>query len=74
MIAYIRRLFEKQVFGVCQWWGEKLAIKSSKIRMFFIYASFLTIGSPVILYFIMAFILENKNHFKKQQKRRVWDL
>ncbi len=74
MLNYFRQIFEKQVFGVCQWWGEKLSIKSSKIRMFFIYASFLTIGSPVIMYLIMAFILEHKNHFKGFRKKRVWDL
>jgi phage shock protein C len=74
MINYFRQLIEKRVFGVCQWLGGKLSIQSSKIRMFFIYASFLTIGSPLILYLIMAFILENKSHFKGFRKKRVWDL
>lgn len=73
MIQYFRQFFEKQVFGVCQWWGEKLSIKSSRIRMFFIYASFIAMGSPLIMYLIMAFVLENKNHFKGIRRKRVWD-
>ena len=74
MINYVRKIFEKQVFGVCQWWGSKLSIKSSRIRMFFIYTSFMALGSPLILYLIMAFVLEHKDHFKGIRRKRVWDL
>lgn len=73
MIQYFRQVFEKQIFGVCQWWGEKLSIRSSRIRMFFIYASFIAMGSPLIMYLIMAFVLENKNHFNGIRRKRVWD-
>ena len=77
MIEKIASYFEKQAFGVCAWWGEKLGIKSSNIRLFFIYLSFFTAGSPIIIYLAMAFILEHKNYFKlKFRKKRgsVWDL
>ena len=70
------RPFEKELYGVCAWWGEKLRIKSSRIRLFFIYASFITFGSPLIVYLAMAFVLEHKEMIKKPFKRRssVWDL
>jgi phage shock protein PspC (stress-responsive transcriptional regulator) len=44
--------------------------------MYFIYLSFFTFGSPIIIYFIMAFILEHKESFKPTNYRRksVWDL
>lgn len=76
MIKKIIAWFEHQAFGVCEWLGNKLGISTTKIRMYFIYLSFFTFGSPVIIYFIMAFILENKRYFKfKSNKRRsVWDL
>ena len=76
MIKKIQRWFENKAFGVCDWWGKKLGINSTKIRMYFIYLSFFTFGSPVIIYFIMAFILEHKNFFKpfKSKRRSVWDL
>jgi phage shock protein C len=75
MIVKIITFFEKQAFGVCTWWGEKLGISSSKIRLFFIYLSFFTAGSPIIIYLAMAFILEHKDVLKLRKKRlSVWDL
>jgi phage shock protein PspC (stress-responsive transcriptional regulator) len=68
--------FEQQAFGVCEWWGNKLGIKSNNIRMYFIYLSFFTVGSPIIVYFVMAFVLEHKNAFKLNKIKRssIWDL
>ncbi|MBL4577074.1 MAG: PspC domain-containing protein [Flavobacteriales bacterium] len=75
MIEQIISYFEKFAFGVCAWWGEKLGIKSSSIRLFFIYLSFITFGSSLIIYLIMAFILEHKHFFKIRKKRKtIWDL
>ena len=73
MMKRIQDFFEKHAFGVCEWWGEKLGLKSSKIRLFFIYLSFLTMGSPIIIYLIMAFILEHKYFFKMKKRSSVWD-
>ncbi len=73
MINRILLFFEKQAFGVMEWWGEKLGIDSSKLRLFFIYLSFITLGSPLILYLIMAFILEQRKKYKRK-RRTVWDL
>jgi len=67
--------FEKRAFGVCAWWGRKLGIKTHSVRNSFIYLSFITFGSILFLYLIMAFILENKDFFKFGRKRRsIWDL
>lgn len=68
--------FEMRSYGVCSWWARKLGISSSKVRLGFIYASFLTLGSPLLIYLIMAWILENKHFFKLQRKRRssIWEL
>lgn len=76
MINKIIYWFEQQAFGVCEWWGKKLGIQTTHIRMYFIYLSFFTFGSPIIMYFIMAFVLEHKESFKpKNYKRKsVWDL
>ena len=75
MINRIFDFFEKQAFGVCAWWGDKLGIKAHKVRLSFIYLSFITLGSPVIVYLVMAFVLENKNYFKLKKKRKtIWEL
>ncbi len=76
MIQKITSWFEQQTFGVCSWWGKKLGISTTKIRMYFIYISFFAAGSPIILYFIMAFILEHKHYFKLKKSKRnsVWEI
>ena len=58
----MKQMIEWRVFGVCEPLGEKLGISSSRIRMWFIYISFLTMGSPVIIYMVMAFWLNIKNY------------
>lgn len=75
MIRRIQDFFEKYAFGVCEWWGQKLGLKTPRIRLFFIYLSFLTLGSPLIVYLIMAFILEHKYFFRTWRKRNtIWDI
>lgn len=73
IIESIKTFFERQAFGVCEWWGEKMKIKSKNIRLFFIYTSFLTIGSPLIIYLIMAFVLNLRN-MVRSKRGSVWDL
>lgn len=75
MVQSILDYFEKQSFGVFKWWGDKLGIRASRIRLFFIYVSFLTFGSPLIVYLVMAFVLDHKEFFKfARPKKTVWDL
>ena len=58
----LRGFIEWKAFGVCTAIGEKLGIATSRIRTWFIYISFLTMGSPVIIYMILAFWLNIKNY------------
>ncbi len=74
MIKKILAYSEKQAFGVCSWWGDKLQLKTSQIRLSFIYLSFLSFGSSVIIYLIMAFILKHKEYFKLTKRKSVWDI
>lgn len=58
----LKHFIEWQAFGVCAAIGEKLGIATSRIRLWFIYISFLTLGSPVIVYMVMAFWLNIKKY------------
>jgi len=69
----ISSYFEKFTFGVCAWWGTKLGIRTHKVRLFFIYLSFITFGSPLIIYLAMAFVLEHKEIFKPKRST-IWEL
>ena len=73
LIETIKDFFERQAFGVCTTIGERLQMRSSVIRLFFIYTSFLTIGSPIILYMILAFWIKMKSYVKSRRSS-VWDL
>lgn len=72
IVEPIKIFFEKQAFGICDFWGERLKIKSGSIRLFFIYASFLTVGSPIIIYMILGFWM-NMKKLMKRNRGSVWD-
>lgn len=63
---------EWQAFGVCSAIGEKLGIATSRIRMWFIYISFLTMGSPVIVYMVMAFWINIKKYILYTRRNPLW--
>lgn len=67
----IQQYFESQAFGVCAKLGEKFRIPTSSIRIFFIYSSFLTFGSPLILYLGLAFIMNFRKHLRRQHNS-IW--
>jgi phage shock protein PspC (stress-responsive transcriptional regulator) len=58
----LKSFIEWQAFGVCTAIGEKLGIATSRIRLWFIYVSFITLGSPLIIYMVMAFWLNIKKY------------
>jgi phage shock protein PspC (stress-responsive transcriptional regulator) len=70
----LRDYIEWQVFGVCTAIGEKMGIATSRIRMWFIYSSFLTFGSPVIVYMILAFWMNMKRYIMAARRNPIWNL
>ncbi|MBW7845967.1 MAG: PspC domain-containing protein [Bacteroidia bacterium] len=68
----LKYFIEQRVFGVCSYIGEKFGIATSSIRLYFIYVSFLTMGSPIIIYFIIAFWLNLKKYIR--QRMSIGDL
>jgi len=73
MINFFRNFFEKQIFGVSSWWGNRLGIKASFIRLFFIYAAFTNVLT-ILIYLSMIFLLKLRNHFKYRKRKSVFDL
>ncbi|MDZ4669012.1 MAG: PspC domain-containing protein [bacterium] len=69
----IKFFIEKRVFGVCSYIGDRMGISSGKIRLYFIYTSFITMGSPIILYLIIAFWLNIKK-YTKPSKNTLWEI
>ncbi len=72
MNGYFRKVVETRVFGVCSYLGEKMGIAGRRVRLYFIYAAFLTFGSPVIIYLVAAFWL-NVRQYVRRRILPVWD-
>jgi phage shock protein C len=62
----LQNLIEETAFGVCAKLSEKFGMPTTSIRLFFIYASFITFGSPIIVYLFLAFLM----NFRKYLRRR----
>ncbi|MCT4664617.1 MAG: PspC domain-containing protein [Flavobacteriales bacterium] len=68
MIRRIKDIFEKQAFGVCSRFSHKVGMRVGTIRLLFIYLSFITLGSPLIIYFTLMFLMRIKDSFIKNRK------
>jgi phage shock protein PspC (stress-responsive transcriptional regulator) len=66
-----RNFVEWNAFGVCTAIGNRLGIATSKIRQYFMYTSILTMGSPIIIYIILAFT-RNIRKYIRAAKRNPW--
>ena len=67
-----RKNIENQSFGVCTYLGEKMGIATRIVRLYFIYATFLTFGSMAVAYLAAAFWLDLRNYLKRRVLP-VWD-
>ena len=68
-----KNFIEWQAFGVLSAIGERMGIATSRIRMWFMYTSLLTLGSPIIIYMVLAFWM-NMKKYMRQKRTSVWDL
>jgi phage shock protein PspC (stress-responsive transcriptional regulator) len=64
----IRNLLERSAFGVCHYIGEKMNISSSRVRLYFLYISCITLGSPFIVYLFVAFWLNIREYIRNGSK------
>ncbi|MBE2288308.1 MAG: PspC domain-containing protein [Chitinophagaceae bacterium] len=58
----LKDFIEWKAFGVCTEIGERMGVATSRIRLWFIYISFLTLGSPLIVYMVLAFWMNMKRY------------
>ncbi|MFD0767053.1 PspC domain-containing protein [Mucilaginibacter lutimaris] len=71
MLQRIITFFERYSFGVCTYLGERFNISIAKIRLFFIYSSFLAVGFPLIFYFFAGIVLDIRNFVKRKRSRAL---
>jgi len=67
----LKNFIEWQAFGVLSAIGERMGIATSRIRMWFMYISLLTLGSPIIIYMILAFWMNIKRYILSARRNPV---
>ncbi|WP_300440517.1 PspC domain-containing protein [Christiangramia sp.] len=60
-VSNIRYYLEKHGFYVSTRLADKLGMRAKNVRLFFIYASFFTMGAGFIVYLTLAFWLKLKD-------------
>lgn len=73
MINQLRDYCERRGFEVCSRLGDRIGIRPGVVRLYFIYTSFLALGSPLIIYLILAFWISIKDYLQSP-RRSVLDL
>ncbi len=72
-IAYwLKGKMESGAFGVCSAVGDKLGIASSKIRLWFIYISCLTLFSPLVIYMALVFVRNIRNYIRLRKRNPLF--
>ena len=69
MLQRIITFFERYSFGVCTYLGGKFNISINKIRLFFIYSSFLAVGFPLVFYIFAGIVLDIRNYVRRVHTR-----
>ncbi len=61
VIHSIRHFFEQRGFDVSSRFADKLGMRVTNVRLFFIYISFVTLGFWFGIYLTLAFLLKLKD-------------
>ncbi len=72
-ILQLKYFFEKHGFHVCTRLADKLGMRASNVRIFFIYISFVTIGLGFGVYLTIAFWIRLKDLIRAK-RTSVFDL
>jgi len=67
----LKSFVEWNAFGVCSAIGNRMGIATSRIRQYFMYTSILTMGSPIIIYMVLAFF-RNVRKYVMAARRNPW--
>ena len=73
MIQNILHFFENHGFFVAYRLADKLGMRATNVRLFFIYISFITVGLGFGFYLTLAFLLKLKDMIRAKRSS-VFDL
>lgn len=73
MVHNLMHFFEKHGFFVASRLADRLGMRATNVRLFFIYISFITVGLGFGFYLTLAFLLKLKDLIKAKRSS-VFDL
>ncbi len=73
LVHSVRHFFERHGFNVSSRFADRLGMRATNVRLFFIYISFVTVGLSFGLYLTLAFLLRLKDMFYTK-RTSVFDL
>ncbi len=73
MVRSLLLFFEKHGFFVASRLAERLGMRATNVRLFFIYISFMTVGLGFGFYLTIAFLLKLKDMIQSKRSS-VFDL
>jgi len=48
---------QKKLLGVCAWLADKFELDATLLRLIFVAAAILGVGSPILIYIILYFVM-----------------
>ncbi len=51
---------QKMLFGVCGGIAEYFGLDATLIRLIFVFLTIIAVGSPILVYIILAFLMPNR--------------
>lgn len=57
MSRLVKSSYDKKIFGVCGGLAQRFGMDSTVIRLIFVFAAVIGLGSPILLYLILAIIM-----------------
>jgi phage shock protein C len=75
MLDKLKYFVETKAFEMFSFLGERMGIESRRIRTFFIYTSFVTVGSPIIVLIMIAGFWKYLFQLVigARGKKKIWD-
>jgi phage shock protein PspC (stress-responsive transcriptional regulator) len=59
MSRLVKSSYDKKLFGVCGGLAQRFGMDSTVVRLIFAFATLIGLGSPIILYIVLAIIMPN---------------
>jgi phage shock protein C len=69
---WLKDMVERNAYGACRYLGDKMNVAPAEVRKYFIYTSFIGMGSPIIVYLVVAFWYNVRKYIRRGMST-IWE-